>query len=144
MILEKMNSVTVSTISLSICHEVMGPVAMILVFWMLSFKPAFSLFFFTFIKRLLRSSSLSAERVVSSAYLKILIFLQAILIPACASSRLAFHMTYSAYKLISRVTIYSLDIPLSCSEPVHCSMSGSNCCFLTCIQVSQETGKAVW
>ena len=29
-------------------------------------------------------------------------------------------------------------------EPVHCSMSGSNCCFLTCIQVSQEAGKVVW
>ena len=28
-------------------------------------------------------------------------------------------------------------------EPVHCSMSGSNCCFLTCIQVSQEAGKVV-
>ena len=26
-------------------------------------------------------------------------------------------------------------------EPVHCSMSGSNCCFLTCIQISQEAGK---
>ena len=36
----------------SICHEVMGPDAMILVFWMLSFKPAFSLSCFTFIKRL--------------------------------------------------------------------------------------------
>ena len=35
----------------SICHEVMGPDAMIFVFWMLSFKPAFSLSF-TFIKRL--------------------------------------------------------------------------------------------
>ena len=31
-----------------------------------------------------------------------------------------------------------------CSEPVHWSMSGSNCCFLACIQVSQETGKMVW
>ena len=30
------------------------------------------------------------------------------------------------------------------SEPVHCSMSGSNCCFLTCIQVSQEAGQVVW
>ena len=30
------------------------------------------------------------------------------------------------------------------SEPVCCSMSGSNCCFLTCIQVSQEAGKVVW
>ena len=29
-------------------------------------------------------------------------------------------------------------------EPVHCSMSGSNCCFLTCMQVFQETGKVVW
>ena len=29
-------------------------------------------------------------------------------------------------------------------EPVHCSMSGSNCCFLSCIQVSQEAGKMVW
>ena len=29
-------------------------------------------------------------------------------------------------------------------EPVHCFMSGSNCCFLTCIQISQEAGKVVW
>ena len=29
-------------------------------------------------------------------------------------------------------------------EPVYCSMSSSNCCFLTCIQVSQETGEMVW
>ena len=29
-------------------------------------------------------------------------------------------------------------------EPVHCSMSGSNCCFLICRQVSQEAGKVVW
>ena len=29
-------------------------------------------------------------------------------------------------------------------EPVHCSMSGSNCCFLTCIQISQEAGQVVW
>ena len=38
------------TLSPSICYEVMGPDAMILVFWMLSFKPAFSLSSFTFIK----------------------------------------------------------------------------------------------
>ena len=43
MILEakKRKSVTVSTVSPSICHEVMGPHAMVLVFWMLSFKPTF-------------------------------------------------------------------------------------------------------
>ena len=54
---------------------------------------------FTFIKRLFSSSSLSAIRVVSSAYLRLLIFLMAILIPACASSGPAFLMMYSAYKL---------------------------------------------
>ena len=94
----KIKFVTVSTVSPSICHEVMGWDAMILVFWMLSFKPAFSLSSFTFIKRLF-SSSLSTIRVVSSAYLRLLILLLKILIPACASSSLAFSMMYSAYKL---------------------------------------------
>ena len=68
---KKIKSDTVSIVSPSVCHEVMGPDAMILVFWMLSFKPAFSLSSFTFIKRLF-SSSLSARRVVSSAYLRLL------------------------------------------------------------------------
>ena len=45
-----------STFPLSIFHEVMGPDAMILVLWMLNFKPAFSLSSFTFIKKLFRSS----------------------------------------------------------------------------------------
>ena len=71
---------------------------MMLVFWMLSFKPTFSLSF-TFVKRLFSSSSLSAIRVVSSAYLRLLIFLPAVLIPVCASSSPAFHMIYSAYEL---------------------------------------------
>ena len=53
----------------------MGPDAMILVYWMLSFKPAFSLLSFTFIKRLFSSSSLSAVRVLSCAYLRLLIFI---------------------------------------------------------------------
>ena len=88
-----------SIVSSSICHEVMRPDAMILVFWMLNFKPAFSLSSFTYIKKLFGSSSLSAIRVVSSTYLRLLIFLPAFLIPACASSSLAFHMMYSAYKL---------------------------------------------
>ena len=48
--LKKIKFVTVPIISPSICHEVMGPDAMILVFWMLSFKLAFSLSSFTFIK----------------------------------------------------------------------------------------------
>ena len=78
-------------------HEVVGPDAMILVFWMLSFKTTFSLSSFTFIKRFFSSSSLSAIRVVSSAYMRLLIFLLAILIPAWASP--AFLIMYSAYEL---------------------------------------------
>ena len=85
-------------VSPSTCHEVMGPDAMILLFWMLSFKPTFSLLSFTFIKRLF-SSSLSAMTVLSSGYLRLLILLPAILIPAYASSSLAFCMMYSAYRL---------------------------------------------
>ena len=107
---KKIKTVIVSTVSPSICHEVMGPDAMIFIFWMLSFKPAFSLSSFTFtlhyslssntfITRLFSSSLLSAIRVVSSAYLRLLIFLPAILIPACASSSPGFCMMYSAWKL---------------------------------------------
>ena len=87
---QKIMSATVSIVSPSICHEVMGPDAMILVFWMLNFKSTFSLSSFTFIKRLF-SSSLSAIMVVSSAYLRLLTFLPTILIPACASSRPVSH-----------------------------------------------------
>ena len=50
---KKIKLVTVSIVSPSLCHEMMGLDAMILVFWMLSFKPTFSLSSFTFIKRLL-------------------------------------------------------------------------------------------
>ena len=71
----KIKYLTVSIVSPSICHEVLGLDAMILVFGMLSFKPTFSLSF-TFIKRLFSSSSLSAIRVVSSAYLRLLYFSQ--------------------------------------------------------------------
>ena len=60
------------------CHD--------LHFLKVEFLPAFSLSSFTFIKRLFSSSSISVLRVVSSAYLRLLIFLPAILIPASASS----------------------------------------------------------
>ena len=81
-------------------HEVLDPDAMILkVFWILTFKPTFSLSSFTFIKKLFSFSLLSAIRVVLSAYLRLLIFLWVILIPACASSSPAFLMMYSAYEL---------------------------------------------
>ena len=97
MILEpkKIKSITVSP---SICHEVMGPDAMILVFWLLSFKQAFSLSSFTFIKGLFNSSLLSAVRMVSSAYLWLLIFLpqswfQLVLHPAQHFSWCALHVS---------------------------------------------------
>jgi len=76
----------------------MGPDAMTLVFWMWSFKPTFSLSSFSFIKTLFSSSFLYAKRVVSSPYLRLLIFLLAILIPACSSSSQAFLMMCSVYK----------------------------------------------
>ena len=130
---KKINSVTVSIVPPSICHEVMGWDVMILIFWMLSFKPAFSLSSFTFIKRLF-SSSLSAIRVRSSAYLRLLIFLLAILIPACASCSPAFHMMYFEYKLNKQghsIEPWCTPLPVW-NQPVT-SCHGSSCCFLTFI-----------
>ena len=72
---KKIKSVMESIIWPSTHHELMGPSAMIIVSWMLSFKQNFSLSSFTFIKKLFSSSSLSAIRVVPSAYLRLLIFL---------------------------------------------------------------------
>ena len=95
---KKIKSVTVPICLLSICYEVMGLDAMILVFWMMSFKPTFSLLFHLH-QEALNSCSLSAIRVVSSVYLRLLIFLLVILIPACDSSSPAFHMMYYVYKL---------------------------------------------
>ena len=121
------------------CHDLLNHV-----FWMFSFKPTFSLSSFTFIRRLLSSSSLSAIRVVSSAYLRLLILLPAILIPACASSSPAFLMIYSAYKLNNQGDNILLFYSFYYLEPVCCCMSTSTCCFLTCIQISQEAGQVVW
>ena len=87
-----------ATVSPSICHEVMG-----LMPWS-SFSECWALSqLFTSPLSLSSRGSLvllhSAIRVVSSVYLRLLIFLLAILIPACASSSPAFLMMYSAYKL---------------------------------------------
>ena len=102
--------------------------------WLLN---SFSLSSYT--KRLFSSSSLSVIRVLSFAYRsyisRLLVFLSAILIPACASSSPAFRMMCSAYKLnkqgdnIQPCPMYSFPK----FESISCSMSGSNCCFLTCI-----------
>ena len=65
---KKRKSVTTYTFRPSICHAAMGPDAIILAFLIFSLKPALSLSSFTLIKRLFSSSSLSAIRMVSSAY----------------------------------------------------------------------------
>ena len=75
----QIKSVTVFIISPSICRQVMGTDVMTLVFLMLSFKPTF-LLSFTFIGRFFSPSFLSAIRMVSSAYQKLLIFLLAVMI----------------------------------------------------------------
>ena len=151
---KKIKSVTVPTFYPSICHEVMGPDAMILVFWMLSFKPGFSLYSFTFIKRLFSCSSLSAITLVTSAYLRLLIFVPAVLIPACKSSSLAIHITYSEYKLNKqgdniqpcRTPFPTLNHSISSMEQTSLfSMSSYNCCFLTHIQIFLGDGcKVIW
>ena len=123
----------------------MQPDAMILVFWMLSFKLTFSLSSFTVIKRLFSSSSFSAIRVVSSAYPRLLIFLLAILISAHVLSSPAFCMMHSTYKLNKQGdSIQPWTYSFPDLEPVYCSMSSSNYCSLTCIQISQEAGKVAW
>ena len=72
----------------------MGLDTMILIFWILSFKSAFAVSSFTFI-----TSLFSAIRVVSSSYMRLLVFLPVILIPAYGSSSSAFHMMYYVHKL---------------------------------------------
>ena len=95
----------------SVCHEVMGLDIMILAFecWVLG--PVFSLSSFTFTERPFSSWSLSAIRVVSYAYLRLLIFLPEILIPNYESFSPAFCMMYSAWKLNKQGN--SFDILLS-------------------------------
>ena len=71
---------------------------MILVCFNVEFQASFSLSSFTLIKRLFNSSSLFDTRE-TSAYLRLLIVLLEILIPACDSFSLAFCVMYSTYKL---------------------------------------------
>ena len=78
--------------------------------------------------------------MVSPVYLKLLIFLLAISIPACDLSSLVFQMMYSVFKLNKQGDK---------RQPWHTpsqfqAMFGSNCYFLTCIQVSKEEGQVVW
>ena len=76
--------------------------------------------------------------------LRLLIFLTVILIPACASSSPEFCMILCIWVKYAGWQYTALTFSFPNFEPVHWSLSGSNCYFLTCIQVSQETGKVVW
>ena len=80
-------------------HEGMELDSMIFIFWMLSFKPAFSLSSLTFIKRLFSFSLVSAIKGSITCVSDVIDIFLAILISACGSSSLAFHMMCSAYKL---------------------------------------------
>ena len=92
--------VAISTFPSSTCQAGMGWDAVIFFFpQYLVLSQLFPLSSFTLIKRLFSSSALSAIRVVSSAYLRLLRFLLPILIPACKSSSPAFLMMCSTYGL---------------------------------------------
>jgi len=117
---------------------------MILVFLLFSLKLALSLSSFTLIKRLFSSYSLSAIKVASSSYLRLL-FLPPILIPSCNSSSLVFLMMCSAYRLNKQgdnrqlchtsflilnqsVVLCECEVAQSCPtlcDPMDCSLPGS-------------------
>ena len=111
---------------------------------MLSFKPAFAFSFFTFIKKLFNSSPLFCGLGDIICVSEVIAVSSGILIPACALSNPAFHMMYSAYKLNKQGDNIQTIHSFPSLEPVCCSMPSSDCCFLTCIKVSQEAGQVVW
>ena len=90
------------------------------------------------------SSSLSGIRVVSSAYLRLLIFLPAILIPTSFIQPSISHDVLCIEVKCSGWQYIALTYSFPNLESVCCYTSGSNCCFLTCIQISQEAGQVVW
>ena len=117
----------------------MGPDAMIFIFWMLNFKPTFPSPL-SLSSRDFSSSSLSAKgwchlHMWGYWYFSWQSWFQLVIHPAWHFAGCTLHISE-----INRVTIYSFPN----LEPVYCSMSGSNCCFLICLQMSQEAGKVVW
>ena len=104
-----------------------------------SFKLSLSLSSFILIKRLFSSSSISTISMVSPAYLRLLMFLLPFLIPACISHDVL-RIQVKQTGWWQTALLYSfLNL-----EPIRCFLQGSNCCFLTGIQVSQGTDKMDW
>ena len=111
-ILEPKNikSVSVSTFSPLIFH---GARYHEFIFWTVSFQTSFFTLLFHFYQEALQFLFTFCHKGVSSAYLRLLIFLPAILIPACASSSPAFLMMYSASKLNKQGDNIQPDVLLS-------------------------------
>ena len=117
---------------------------------MLSFKQAFSLYFLwrglssggSFVFRFLPYGWKLHYFIISVS--EVIDISLSNLTPACAPSSPAFHIMYSAYKLISKVTIYSLDVLLSQFGTSLLFHVQFQLCFLTCIQISKDTDKVVW
>ena len=213
---KKIKSVTVSIVSPSICYEVMGPDAMILVFWMLSFKPAFSLssfimklkFLFAFCHKgsvICISEWMSEWKSFSHVWLFVTPWSVAceaplsmkfsrqewVAIPSPGDlpnpgieprspivQGFLYHLSHQESPICISEVIYispgnldsslcfiqpsilhdalcmevkqagwqytTLTYSFPSLEPVHYSMSGSNCCFLFCIQFLQKGRKLVW
>ena len=120
--LEPMNikSATVSTLSPSVSHEVMEPDALIFSFLNIEFYASFfTLLFHPYQEALW--FLFTFYHLVSSASLRLLIFLQAVLIPACDWSSLAFGMMYS-------VCMHAMSLQLcpTLLDPMDCSPPGSS------------------
>ena len=116
------------------------------VFWMLSFKPAFSLSSFTFIRRLFSSSSPSAIRGGVICISEVIDISSDNPDSSLCLSSPAFHMMYSAYKLNKQgdnIQPWHTPFPIW-NQSVLAYWPASNCCFLTYIQISQDAGKVVW
>ena len=79
-------------------------------------------------------------------YFSLQSWFQLVLHPACHFTWYTLHINYIAgkknYTAGLKYTPLTYSVPKF--EPVCCSISGSNCCFLTCIQISKEAGKMVW
>ena len=131
----KIKSVTFPTVSPSICHEVMGPDARILVFWMLSFKPIFSpsshqeafQFLFTFCHK---CGVICISEVIDIS--------PSNLDSSCASSSLAFRVMSSAHKLntqVDDIQHWCTPFPIWNQSVVPCPVLT---CSLNCVQISQE------
>ena len=128
----------------SIWHGVMGQDDMIFVFWMLSFRPAFLLSCFTFIKSLWflfafchKGGVICISEVIDIS-------------PSNLDSSLWFIKSGILHDVLCIEVKYAewqytaLTYSVLNLEPVYCFMSSSNYCFLTCIQISQEAGQVVW